>query len=420
MRPLAAIVALLAAVLLGSLPEPAGSLGNDLIANAVVVSTSPAVFDFDTSNYNAQPDPNDPEVECGSASAGLKQQSHTAWFTFTPITPGSFRASTAGSDGVDTVLALWTASGNNVGTLIYCNEVVASTANPRPTHAQIPAADSHEPPALVAGQKYYLEVMSYGATPGGPVRLSVDYSGLLAEHPVPIVTSIGPGGAPVGASTTSLAIAGSGFVAGAKVQFGATELTPSAIAGDELTVNLPANLLAAEANFEVTVTNPAPGGGVSGALTFVIYPAPSVVAMEPQNVLLGSGAVTVFLVGAGFRDGISSAMLAGQLRALTVTSSTTAEVAILASDSLVAGQLSLVVTNQAGGGEPAASAPRPLLVRSPFDTNCSGDIGASDAHHLLRVMAGLSQVLPGCPLGIAEDALLAAVLEIRRTVAGLE
>lgn len=92
----------------------------------------------------------------------------------------------------------------------------------------------------------------------------------VGENPVPALISLNPNSAQAGSGGLTLTINGTGFVAGATVQFGGTTLVPSATSSGQITVSIPANLLAAAGSFTVTVTNPAPGGGVSNGLLFQV------------------------------------------------------------------------------------------------------------------------------------------------------
>src|SRR5690606_9578013 len=135
---------------------------------------------------------------------------------------------------------------------------------------------------------YYLEVMSQQNTSGGDIRLWIAYSGLLSNHPVPAISNLQPRGAPAGADPLTMVIGGTGFTASTTVQFGSKSLVPASVTSNSLTVAIPAASLADEATISVSVSNPEPGGGTSGAATFTVYPPPSIAAIAPTSVLVGS------------------------------------------------------------------------------------------------------------------------------------
>ena len=114
-------------------------------------------------------------------------------------------------------------------------------------------------------------------------------------NPVPVITSVSPVSASVGATGLTLTINGSGFVAGATVTFGtSTGLVPVAgsLTAAQLRVAIPDSALTAAGSFSVTVTNPAPGGGASNAVSFpVITPAPTAPVL--QSAAPGDGQVSL-------------------------------------------------------------------------------------------------------------------------------
>ena len=88
---------------------------------------------------------------------------------------------------------------------------------------------------------------------------------------------------------------GTGFVAGATVNFGTSPaITPSSITSTQIVATIPAADIAAAGSVNVTVTNPA-GGGTSNAQSFTINnPAPTVTSLSPTSATAG---------GAAFPDG---------------------------------------------------------------------------------------------------------------------
>src|SRR5947208_9608419 len=56
--------------------------------------------------------------------------------------------------------------------------------------------------------------------------------------------------------------------------FGGTSLTPTSSSSTQLTVTVPASLVAIAGTASITVVNPGPGGGTSNAQTFTIVATP--------------------------------------------------------------------------------------------------------------------------------------------------
>lgn len=118
-------------------------------------------------------------------------------------------------------------------------------------------------------------------------------------NPTPTISALYPSSAQQGAASTSLEIAGSGFVTGCTVQFGTDTLTTSQVTLTSVQATIPAADLKTAGQVTVTVTNPTPGGGVSNGLQFTINgPAVTVtgLSVNPNPVTGGSpttGTVTL-------------------------------------------------------------------------------------------------------------------------------
>jgi uncharacterized protein (DUF1800 family) len=89
-------------------------------------------------------------------------------------------------------------------------------------------------------------------------------SAVTVQNPIPVLTSVTPSS--IGVGTFLITVTGTGFVSGAKVNFGGQTLTTMFISPTELTATGTAT--AAQAgSVPITVTNPDPGGSTSGSLT---------------------------------------------------------------------------------------------------------------------------------------------------------
>ena len=90
-------------------------------------------------------------------------------------------------------------------------------------------------------------------------------------EPVPIVASLSPSVVQAGATDFTLTVNGSAFSEDSTVEWGTTSLSTSFVSATELTANVPSNLVASMGFAAITVSTPAPGGGMSNALPFSIY-----------------------------------------------------------------------------------------------------------------------------------------------------
>jgi hypothetical protein len=102
------------------------------------------------------------------------------------------------------------------------------------------------------------EQPSVPAGPAGP---------LVINRLAPTVSSISPIGAVAGSPSITLVINGTDFAEGAVVTFGSQTFMPQAITGSQITVSIPSSMLVQVGTRMVAVTNPAPGGGTTYALT---------------------------------------------------------------------------------------------------------------------------------------------------------
>lgn len=132
-------------------------------------------------------------------------------------------------------------------------------------------------------------------------------------NPVPTITSISPSSAPAGSPSFTLTISGSNFLAGSGgaggsiVQWNAgpqqTNLQPSSITTSQISVTIPASLVAAPGTAIVTVFNPAPGGGTSpNGQTFTITgPVAPPAALSDAPSLSADGRFVAFTAADGGR-----------------------------------------------------------------------------------------------------------------------
>src|SRR5438552_7448193 len=97
---------------------------------------------------------------------------------------------------------------------------------------------------------------------------------ITINNPVPTTTSISPNCVTAGSIDFTLTLTGTNFVSGSVVNFGGTSLTPTSSSSTQLTVTVPASLVATAGTVSVTVVNPTPGGGTSNAQTFTIANTP--------------------------------------------------------------------------------------------------------------------------------------------------
>src|SRR5258708_11198160 len=99
---------------------------------------------------------------------------------------------------------------------------------------------------------------------------SVSPQTLPQTNPVPAISTLLPSSAAAGSPALTLAVTGSGFVAASTVTWNGVALATSYVDASHLTATVLASDLTAVDSASVTVFNPSPGGGTSGALIFTI------------------------------------------------------------------------------------------------------------------------------------------------------
>jgi hypothetical protein len=116
-------------------------------------------------------------------------------------------------------------------------------------------------------------VTVFNPTPGGGTSNAQTFSITSGSgNPVPVLNSISPPCTARGGPGFTLNISGSNFISGSVVQWNGSPRTTTFVSSTQLTAAIPAADIAATGTPSVTVFNPAPGGGLSSALTISISP----------------------------------------------------------------------------------------------------------------------------------------------------
>lgn len=203
---------------------------------------------------------------------------------------------------------------------------------------------------------------------------------ITPSNPGPVLSSLSPASALKGSDGLTLTINGANFVPGATVQWNGADRTTTYLSDTQVTIDLTKDDLAAAGSNDVTVTNPAPGGGVSNKLTFSVnYAVPSVTALTPDTIAAGSPDRQVTITGANFEP-VSVVRWNGSDRATTFVSATQLTVKIKAADLTAAGTNTFTVfTPGPGGGESngvtlTVTNPVPVITQLNPDTiSANGD-----------------------------------------------
>ncbi len=205
--------------------------------------------------------------------------------------------------------------------------------------AQVPAS-------LVASvQTASVTVTTAGGT-SAPASLSI-------IQPEPIITSLSPFSAAAGSAGFTLIINGANFNSTSYCLWQSKYLVTTYVNSTQLTVGIPASLIATAGTYSVVV-NTLGGSGVSTAAAFVVNPAaPAIGSLNPVSVTAGGAGFMLTLNGTAFTPAATSAWGTTPLGTIYV-SPTQLIAAVPASLIVESGTGSVTVTTQAGTSAPAS------------------------------------------------------------------
>jgi hypothetical protein len=170
------------------------------------------------------------------------------------------------------------------------------------------------------------------------------------NNPVPILKSISPTSRTAGGAAFTLTVNGSGFVSSAVVRWNGSNRVTTFVSANRLRAAIPAEDIAVAGTVEVTVSTPAPGGGISNTLTLSINnPVPILKSISPTSGTAGGAAFTLTVNGSKFSSD-SVVRWNGSNRVTTFVSANRLRAAIPAEDIAVAGTVEVTVSTPAPGG----------------------------------------------------------------------
>jgi uncharacterized protein (TIGR03437 family) len=186
------------------------------------------------------------------------------------------------------------------------------------------------------------------------------------DNPVPTLTALTPNSRGVGQGAFTLSVTGTGFTQASQVRWAGSTRPTTFVSPTQLTAAISAADVASAGNVAVTVSNPAPGGGTSGALNFTVQPlnpAPTINSLAPNTAAVGT-AFTLTVTGSGFINA-SVVRWEGQNRPTTFVSDTVLRAQIPASDLTAAGSAEVTVVNPEPGGGTSNLARFTIIAQNP-------------------------------------------------------
>ena len=196
-------------------------------------------------------------------------------------------------------------------------------------------------------------------------------SNSVQQNPVPLISSLSPASATIGASAPAVTIHGSNFASTSAATYNNVVHTATFLSATQLQIQLTTADLASVGSFPVVVTNPSPGGGPSNSANFLVNnPAPTISNLSPASATAGAAAQSLTINGTNFVS-TSAVTYNSVVHAVTLVSATELQIQLSTSDLAIAGSFAVVVTNPSPGGGPSSAVNFPVSDPSPTISNLS-------------------------------------------------
>jgi hypothetical protein len=158
------------------------------------------------------------------------------------------------------------------------------------------------PTTTVADYTIELQVFDRGGGGSNVLRRGLS---VVAGNPVPTIAALSPEIVDAGGPSFILTVTGTGFVPSSTVRWNGSTLSTTYVDATTLRAQVDSYSLYYTGSAQITVYNPAPGGGTSAAATFVIEPqppnpVPTLTSISPPSVDVGGPSFTLTVTGSGF------------------------------------------------------------------------------------------------------------------------
>ena len=180
---------------------------------------------------------------------------------------------------------------------------------------------------------------------------------VVASNPMPTLTTLSPSSATAGGAAFTLTVNGTNFINDSVVRWNGMARTTIYVSSTKLTASILAGDIASAGTVTVTVFNPAPGGGETSTLNFIINnPVPILISLSPISATAGGPGFTLTVNGTNFVNG---SVIRWNAEDLTTTrvSSTQLTANITADEIAMHGNASVTVFNPGPGGGESLSLP---------------------------------------------------------------
>ena len=146
-------------------------------------------------------------------------------------------------------------------------------------------------------------VTVFNSGPGGGMSSSSSFSIKPPDNPVPMITYINPNSAATGDGLLYLNVFGGGFISSSTVQWNGNNRNTTFVSSTQLSAVVYAGDIATTGTASISVSNPAPGGGISNRLAFAIRgnatPPSATGTVAPSSIKAGGTVLVVVRVTPG-------------------------------------------------------------------------------------------------------------------------
>src|SRR5438094_1475128 len=219
---------------------------------------------------------------------------------------------------------------------------------------------------------------------------------------VPTLSSISPTSTTTCAGSFSLTLNGTNFANNAKVNFGATQLTPTTSSSTQLIVTVPASSVATAGSVSVTVVNPGGSGGTSNAQTFTINnPPPPVISSTSTATGTVSVAFSYQIVASNCPTSYNATGLPSGLSVNTSTGLISGTPAA-GTDAGSPYSVTISATNPGGTGSATLTLtinPPTPVIQPPFQA--TGQVGVAFSYQITATNNPTSYNATGLPAGLS-------------------
>ncbi len=185
-----------------------------------------------------------------------------------------------------------------------------------------------------------------------------------SSNPLPGLTSISPESITAGGIGLTLTVTGQNFISSSGVQCNGAGLATTFMSSTQLSAYIPAASIASGGLEQITVFNPAPGGGSSNSVVLTVNnPTPIVSVLLPSDTVAGGQGFTLTLIGDNFVP-TSSVLWNGAARTVSFISNAQLTAGISARDIANAGVAQVTVSNPGPGG--GNSSPFNFTIETPL------------------------------------------------------